>query len=158
MDSLTVVETENRFIELMDRTLTDDVYYQARVRAKCMHACPLHDTVMWTAWSDPVFFYTGDSMPDTSYHQPIGIADRKNPAAFSLSPNPASTAVTLTLEDDTEGSTVWAALHDAAGREVMRQTIDGKSTTLSVQGLAAGVYTVTVYHAKGSAVRRLVVE
>ena len=158
VDSLTVVETENRFIELMDRTLTDDIYYQARVRAKCMHACPLHDTVMWTAWSDPVFFYTGDSMPDTSYHQPIGIADRKNPAAFSLSPNPASTAVTLTLEDDTEGSTAWAALHDTAGREVMRQTIDGKSTTLSVQGLAAGVYTVTVYHAKGSAVRRLVVE
>ena len=91
LDSLQVVETDNYFLELSDPSLSRDVYYQARLRAKCHHACPVHDTVMWTAWTDPVYFYTGDNMPDTTHHhgEPEGIAEVNGPVHFALAPNPA---------------------------------------------------------------------
>lgn len=160
LDSLDVEETRNRFIELTRQRLSPDVYYQARLRAKCHHACPVHDTVMWTAWSDPVYFYTGDSMPDTTHHstdpQEEGIAESRAAVSFTLTPNPAHSTVTLTLGD--YRGVAQVTLHDAAGREVLRRTLESASTMLPIAGLPAGLYTVTVSTPQGSAVRRLSVE
>ena len=160
LDSLDVEETRNRYIELTRQRLSPDVYYQARLRAKCHHACPVHDTVMWTAWSDPVYFYTGDSMPDTAHHstdpQEEGIAEHPASLAFTLMPNPARGTVTLTLRE--LAGTAQVTLHDAAGREVLRLPLEDTSTVLSLSQLPAGLYTVTVSTAQGSATRRLSVE
>ena len=43
-----------------------DIYYQARIRARRHHLCPIHDTVMWGPWCDPILFYTGPTEPDTT--------------------------------------------------------------------------------------------
>lgn len=157
LDSLTVVETNNWYHELIT-TLSPDVYYQARLRAKCHHSCPVHDTVMWTAWTDPVYFYTGDHMPDTTHHEePEGIAGAEGQANFTLAPNPARGNVTLTLTGvPAQGTTL--TLHDAAGREVLRRTLSEQHTTIPTAELPAGVYTVTVSGPQGSSVRRLVIE
>ena len=159
LDSLQVVETTGSYYELSGRLLSQDVYYQARLRAKCHHACPVHDTVMWTAWSDTVFFYTGDHMPDTSHHsgQPEGIAEAQGQAAFVLSPNPAHGSVTLTLSHTpAEGTTL--TVFDGMGREVLRQPLREQVTRIVTSGFAAGVYTLTVSGPQGTASRRLSVE
>ena len=159
LDSLQVVETTGSYYELSGRLLSQDVYYQARLRAKCHHACPVHDTVMWTAWSDTVFFYTGDHMPDTSHHsgQPEGIAEAKGQAAFVLSPNPAHGSVNLTLSHTpAEGTTL--TVFDGMGREVMRQPLREQVTRIATSGFAAGVYTLTVSGPQGTASRHLSVE
>ena len=160
LDSLDVEETRNHYIEMTRQRLSPDVYYQARLRAKCHHACPVHDTVMWTEWSDPVYFYTGNSMPDTSHHSTNppeeGIAESRAAVSFTLTPNPAHSTVTLTLGDYRGMAQV--TLHDAAGREVLRRTLESASTTLPIAGLPAGLYTVTVSTPQGSAARRLSVE
>ena len=159
LDSLQVVETTGSYYELSGRLLSQDVYYQARLRAKCHHACPVHDTVMWTAWSDTVFFYTGDHMPDTSHHsgQPEGIAEAQGQAAFVLSPNPAHGSVTLTLSHTpAEGTTL--TVFDGMGREVLRQPLREQVTRIATSGFAAGVYTLTVSGPQGTASRRLSVE
>lgn len=159
LDSLQVVETTGSYYELSGRLLSQDVYYQARLRAKCHHACPVHDTVLWTAWSDTVFFYTGDHMPDTSHHsgQPEGIAEAQGQAAFVLSPNPAHGSVNLTLSHTpAEGTTL--TVFDGMGREVLRQPLREQVTRIATSGFAAGVYTLTVSGPQGTASRRLSVE
>ena len=56
-------------------------------------------TMMWTPWSDPIYFYIGDSMPDTAHHQPgETIADEPTVAAFTLTPNPAHGYVSLSVD------------------------------------------------------------
>ena len=159
LDSLQVVETDNYFLELSDPSLSRDIYYQARLRAKCHHACPVHDTVMWTAWTDPVYFYTGDNMPDTTHHHggPEGIAVVNEPVHFALAPNPAHGSVTLTLEGMPVAGTVLT-IHDGAGREVLHRTLHERVTRIETKGLAAGVYTVTVSNPQGMGTHRLSVE
>ena len=159
LDSLQVVETDNYFLELSDPSLSRDIYYQARLRAKCHHACPVHDTVIWTAWTDPVYFYTGDNMPDTTHHHggPEGIAEVNGPVHFALAPNPAHGSVTLTLEGMPVAGTVLT-IHDGAGREVLHRTLHERVTRIATKGLAAGVYTVTVSNPQGMGTHRLSVE
>lgn len=152
MDSLHVATTVGGIFDLTAERLSEDVYYQAWLRAKCHHACPLHDTVMWTPWSGPIYFYTGDSMPDTSHHQPReeGIAEVQSGMAFTLTPNPAHGYVTLTVHGGEAGLAegMQMTLHDAAGREVMRRTLHSRETRLSLAGLPAGLYTVSVEPAR----------
>ncbi len=159
LDSLQVVETDNYFLELSDPSLSRDIYYQARLRAKCHHACPVHDTVMWTAWTDPVYFYTGDNMPDTTHHhgEPEGIAEVNGPVHFALAPNPAHGSVTLTLEGMPVAGTVLT-IYDGAGREVLHRTLHERVTRIATKGLAAGLYTVTVSNPQGMGTHRLSVE
>ena len=152
-DSLHVVTTTDRFYELTGERLSADVYYQARLRAKCQHACPVHDTVMWTPWSDPIYFYTGDSMPDTSHHQPEeGIAEAHGGMTFTLTPNPARGSATLTVEggEPSNAEGMQMTMHDAAGREVMRCTLHGRETQLPLAGLPAGLYTVSIGPARSA--------
>ena len=159
LDSLHVVETDNYFLELTDPSLSRDIFYQARLRAMCHHRCPIHDTVMWTAWTDPVYFYTGDNMPDTTHHhgEPEGIAEVNGQVAFALAPNPAHGSVTLTLEGMPAHGTVLT-IHDGAGREVLRRVLHERMTRIETKGLTAGVYTVTVSNPQGVATRKLSVE
>ena len=113
---------------------------------------------MWTPWTDPVYFYTGDHMPDTTHHGgPEGIAGAEGQTSFTLAPNPARGYVTLTLTGvPAQGTTL--TLHDAAGHEVLRRTLGEQHTTIPTAELPAGVYTVTVSGPQGSSVRRLVIE
>ena len=158
LDSLRIAETGGRYIELFDNSLSQDVYYQARLRAQCHHRCPIHDTVMWTAWTDPVYFYTGNQMPDTTHHsEPEGIAEAGGQAAFVLAPNPAHGSMTLTLEGMPADGTVLT-IHDGAGREVLRRVLSERVTRIETEGWAAGVYTVTVSTPRGMTTRRLSVE
>ena len=113
---------------------------------------------MWTPWTDPVYFYTGDHMPDTTHQvEPEGIAGAEGQASFTLAPNPARGSVTLTLTGmPAQGTTL--TLYDAAGREVLRRTLSEQRTTIPTAELPAGVYTVTVTGPQGTGTRRLSVE
>ena len=154
--------TSRNFIELFG--LSPDIYYQARVRARCHHRCPIHDTVMWTAWSDPVYFYTCDYMPDTT-HQPEGIHTPDTQVSslnsqFSISPNPARggerQVVEIGGQVPLQGLTL--TLLDAAGHEVLRMEVREHRFALPTQGLPAGVYMATLSSPHGKATRRVVVE
>ena len=159
LDSLQVVETSNSYMELSERQLSQDIYYQARLRARCRHACPVHDTVMWSPWTDPIFFYTGDHMPDTSHHQPEpeGIATVGGAIPFVLAPNPAHGSATLTLDHTPAPGTILT-VYDATGREVLRLPLHDRTTRFTTENLAAGLYTVTVSGPQGMSTRRLSVE
>ena len=160
LDSLRVVESRERFVELFDRTLSDDIYYQARLRARCHHRCPVHDTVMWTAWSEPVFFYTGDSMPDTTHQQPIGIAPVGTGVPFAIVPNPAAVGrmPDVVIDPGVAMQGLTLTLHDGAGREVLHMAVRSHRFALPVGGLPAGVYTATLASPRGVTTLRMVIE
>lgn len=163
-ESLRRVETNQGFLELFDNTLSTDVYYQALVRARCHHNCLVHDTVMWTAWSDPVYFYTGNHMPDTT-HQPEGIHapdahQSESGIQFSIIPNPARNGdmQVVEIERGVPLSGMTLTLHDAAGHEVWSMEVKEHRFALPSQGLAAGVYMATLSSSQGAVTRRVVIE
>ena len=161
LESLRIAETSGRFLELFDNSLRPDIYYQARLRARCHHRCPIHDTVMWTAWSDPVYFYTGDHMPDTTHHtQPEGIAAPEEALPFAIVPNPsrAGTRQVVEIGQQVPLQGLTLTLHDAAGHEVLRMEVKKHRFALPVQGLPAGVYMATLASPIGTTVKKLVVE
>ena len=171
-----------RIIDNFDATK----YYTARIRMQHRHGCPIHDTTYWSPWSDTVLFYTGSTEPDTT----IGIAPVEANAAdfFTLSPNPATGTVTVTVGHTPQSGTHssvsradgwlhWRSptfgspnlgeqlaltLTDAAGREVLRKEISTfnsqLSTTLDLSGLAAGTYFVTLSTPTATGTQRLVVK
>ena len=49
-------------------------------------------------------------------------------------------------------------IHDVDGREMMRRTLHGSTTRLSLAGLSAGIYTISLSSPQGTAIRRLSVE
>lgn len=114
---------------------------------------------MWTPWSDPIYFYIGDSMPDTAHHQPgETIADEPTVAAFTLTPNPAHGYVSLSVDSPVPVDGFLLTIHDVDGREMMRRTLHGSTTRLSLAGLSAGIYTISLSSPQGTAIRRLSVE
>lgn len=80
---------------------------------------------------------------------PLAVADEAATPAFTLAPNPAHTAATLT---GAPGST--AILLDGLGRVVRTVPLTNGAATLDMRGLVAGLYVVRC----GGAARRLVVE
>ena len=85
------VSTADSSIEVYS-VFDPDIYYQARIRARRHHLCPIHDTMMWGPWCDPILFYTGPTEPDTtSAITPV----EANGTPFTLTPNPATGTVTV---------------------------------------------------------------
>ena len=79
--------------------------------------------------------------------------------ALALYPNPTTGggAVTVTLPAALADATV--SVHDATGREVLRERVAGRQTlTLPMGGLSAGLYSVDVQTAAGVHTERLVVQ
>ena len=161
LDSLHIAETGGRYLELFDNSLRPDVYYQARLRARCHHRCLIHDTVIWSAWSTPEYFYTGEHMPDTTHHiQPESIATAEEALPFAIVPNPSRAGTRLVVEIGQQvplqGLTL--TLHDAAGHEVLRMEVKEHRFALPAQGLPAGVYMAALASPKGTTVKKMVVE
>jgi len=154
-NSWVTVTTADSSIEVYS-VFDPDIYYQARIRARRHHRCPIHDTVMWGPWCDPILFYTGPTEPDTTTSiTPVeGCPDN----LFTLSPNPATGTVTVTVGG---GEQFSITLTDAAGREVLRKEFSivncQFSIPLDLSGLAAGTYFVTLSTPTTTGTQRLVV-
>ena len=158
-----------RIIDNFDATK----YYTARIRMQHRHGCPIHDTVYWSPWSDTVLFYTGSTAPDTTTS--ITPVEGSPDGLFTLSPNPASGKVTVTLGHTPQSLTHSSALAgtspnlgeqfsltltDAAGHEVLRKSLPAgtDSVDLDLSHLPAGAYFVTLSTPASSATQRLVVK
>ena len=159
-DSFRVVGTTISSLILRDSTLDSSVMYAARCRARHHHACALHDTIVWSEWTDTVHFCTG-SHPAMGIGQPTADAP-----SFTLSPNPTQDKVTVTLGQAAVPPCV-VTLRDEQGRELLRQRVDtypGSTShpsqegtlTLSTQGLAAGLYFVTLESPQGTSTQKLI--
>jgi len=131
-----------------------DLYYKARVRSRCHHTCPIHNTWTWSPWSDTILFYTGPTEPDTTASISPVEADGEYP--FTLAPNPATGMVTVSWE---LGEQLSLTLTDASGREVLRMPMPAGQTTatLDVSHLPKGIYLVTLTTSAATGTQRLVV-
>ncbi len=139
---------------LLDEDLDSNVMYVARIRTSCRHQCAVHDTVTWGPWSEPVFFHTGQHVPDTNRQ---GLCQIPAPQRFALTPNPAYDRVELTVPDLAGGSYLVSLLSQD-GRNLSTFRTSEPTITLAVDHLPAGLYLVTVKTASWSSTQRLVVE
>ena len=155
--SYMVVGTTNPWLILRDSTLDSTVVYAAQCRSRHHHACALHDTLVWSAWTDTVEFYTGRYRPGSAPTE--GIAEAGDRESFTLSPNPATGSVHCVLEGETFPGGVLT-MTDAAGREVLRRELapQTRDFTFSVAELPAGTYFVTLATAEGSSTKKLVIK
>ena len=78
---------------------------------------------------------------------------------FSVSPNPVGRAASLRVSLDKPTAAATATLRTLLGQTVAQRTFDGNGTALATNGLAAGVYLLTVQAAGQAPVtQRVVVE
>jgi hypothetical protein len=156
-DSYQVVSTTYSWLILRDSTLDSTVVYAARCRARNHHACALHDTVMWSRWTDTVQFWTGRYRPGSAPDDSVGIVSPSDAVAFTLSPNPAKGQVAVRAD-------IWepysVAVRDEQGREVLRRKLAAgtRTLTIDVADYPSGTYFVTLTTAKGTSTQKLVVE
>ena len=70
-----------------------------------------------------------------------------NPTSFSLYPNPAVTAVTLSYSLDLEGATL--EIYDLTGRNIAKKALSSadKEVTLAIDSYPAGMYMLVVKQA-----------
>ena len=73
---------------------------------------------------------------------------------FTLSPNPATGVVAVT----TEARQGTVSVLDLQGRQLLSVPVTGPTTTLDLQGLAAGTYHVRLTTPQGISTRRLLVK
>ena len=159
VDSHSVVSppTSQNFLEIHDPSLSPDIYYFARIRANCHHECPVHDTTLWTPWSDPVPFFIGQTMPDTSQHETIPSSLSDTPL-LSLSPNPADNSVSISLSERIPNpGNCSLSLLDAAGHELFSLRPPSHSFLLRTDSLPAGTYFLSLLSPLGSHSLRLVI-
>ncbi|MBK8497272.1 MAG: T9SS type A sorting domain-containing protein [Flavobacteriales bacterium] len=87
----------------------------------------------------------------------MGVEQRPRNMDWQLVPNPTSSFATLRLEQIPRNATV--VVRDALGREMLRHAVLNYTTTLSVQDLGDGMYTVELLDAgQRLGVQRLVVQ
>lgn len=78
-------------------------------------------------------------------------------ATLNVYPNPACTTATLELQATPADAQV--VMRDALGREVLRQRVQARATTLLLQSLADGIYTLELHSAgQRLAVQQLVIQ
>ena len=136
-----------------------DIYYRARIRSRCYHGCPVHQTWTWSSWSDTILFYTGPTEPDTT-NSIIPVTDAST-SFFTLTPNPTDGRVTVEvksekLKDKSGEATI--TLCDATGREVLTRKASTPTTLLDLSELPAGTYFVTVTIGGQTGTRKLAVK
>ncbi|MBQ6069610.1 MAG: T9SS type A sorting domain-containing protein [Bacteroidales bacterium] len=152
-----VVGTTYPWLILRDSTLDSTVVYAAQCRSRHHHACAIHDTLVWSGWTDTVEFYTGRYRPGSAPTE--AIAEAVGGTSFTLSPNPARESVRC--EVDAEGFRGGVLIvADAAGREVMRKELktSERVSELRVAVLPAGTYFVTLTTKESSSTQKLIVE
>ncbi len=124
-------------------TLSPDSTYRVYLRKQCSYCTPSWADTVWSEWSAPV-----------TIEATTGIGSVRQ-VSFTISPNPAKGAVRLECGEPMLGVEVM----DMAGRTVSSESaVMGSELTLDVHRLPAGVYTVRVTTATGTALRRLAVE
>ena len=157
-ETLPKVSTSAGFLELSDVPLDSGTYYQARCRAICRHACRVHDTTLWTPWSEPQFFFVGEQMPDTAHADTATTGIYRTPARtlFSVSPNPARDEVSVTIDGNYHDAVI--SFRDSEGRELIRQRAAQRRTAVGTKHLPKGVYIVTVTTKDTSASQKLMIE
>ena len=130
--------------------LDSTVVYAARCRGRCHHTCPIHDTIVWSEWSDTVQFCTG------SRHTEGIEPTEEGRTVFVLRPNPTRSRVTV----EAECAIRIVEVADMAGRVLMseRYDTDTRSATLDVGRLAQGSYLVRVKTEREEGVQKLIIE
>ena len=126
--------------------LTPGVHYLYSVRKRCHYATNSYDTIVDGDWFPRQQCYIIPSE---------GIADIGAPR-FSLSPNPAGEAVTVTFVEPSTGCRL--ELYDADGRRVEALAVPPAATeaTLDLRHQAPGIYLLKLLSPTGNAVRKLV--
>ena len=90
---------------------------------------------------------------------PLTVKSDVSVAQFSVWPNPVGRAATLRVALDKPAAGATAVLRTVVGKAVAQRAFSGNSTKLSINGLAAGIYLLTVQAAgQVSVTRRVVVE
>ena len=168
-DDNPIYDADNQPFAITDNWDTT-ILYAACIRAQCSRYCHPDSTLVWSDWSNPVFFYTGCTMPDTTHHrdpdtthhrdpQGINAPDAKAPL-FTLTPNPAHNSVTVTLNSQfsVPNSQFSISLTDAAGRELLTLPVTSQKVSSPLAKAPSGTYFLTLRTPSARSTQRLVIE
>lgn len=134
-------------LRLSDTTATIDLPADGCHLFRLRGLCPSSGQPLYGPWSDSLLFCPSAGI----YGSPAAQAP-----AFTLAPNPADGAVTVTVE----GAGLAAAtitVTDLAGKQMLHQAVAGPQFTIPDAQLAPGIYFVTLATPQGTSTQKLVV-
>lgn len=86
---------------------------------------------------------------------PTGIYEtKKSPATINISPNPASTVVTLSVAE-TNNTPIYVRINDITGRTIFSITSNSTQTTIDVSGIKAGLYFIHTSQGNNTTVQKI---
>ena len=151
-----------------------DTIGDSAFKCRVLHLCDTHMPYIYPtalAKTDTVYtpcgyaeaFEQGIRHPEgvvfADWCEPLRTSDPEPMPDFSLFPNPAREAVTLTVSPSlTDLSHCRLTLHNAAGRELLSLLLVSPYLTVPTAHLPAGLYLITLHTPQGTVSSRLVVE
>jgi hypothetical protein len=85
----------------------------------------------------------------------LGITNLYDQASVKVVPNPATDIFTLSVNQELVGTSYMVT--DMMGREIISGNINAQSTLVSVSGMSAGIYLVTVTDGTSAITKRIAV-
>ena len=83
----------------------------------------------------------------------VGVEEKNDLSAISISPNPAKDEVVLHLPEGMEAEVIFYGI---GGREMWRKKMGNPCNTIALQGFPSGLYVLKVITAQGTVLRRIV--
>ncbi len=123
-----------------------------------------NDTVVWHTFPESGIYLVKQivsrhCMTDTTRQlvhvesPSIGVAEKNDLSAISISPNPAKNEVVLHLP---EGMMAEVVLYGIDGREMWRKEMENPCNIIGLQGFPSGLYVLKVITAQGTVLKRVV--
>jgi hypothetical protein len=84
-------------------------------------------------------------------------APKKKEAEISVSPNPSSERIQITIASDNETEEGWLEIYNMLGERLERRFFNGKAISISVSSLENGLYLCKVQLAGGTALAKIAV-
>ena len=112
----------------------------------------------FTLYNIPITISNGNDSVHTLCFSPLGIADNGEQPTdfFTLFPNPTSSSISLTFNEEQKNSTL--KIIDVVGKEVFHSTINEKQTTIEISALAKGIYFVEVINLDLQVMRKKIIK
>ena len=119
----------------------------------CPAGCTINHYWKFRVYPDCAVQYVGSW--GTPLQHPTSIIEPTTNNFFSISPNPATTSVSITTGDEVIGSTITVT--DITGRKVLAAQLSTQNSALTTSNFANGVYLLTLTTTSGQAATKKLV-
>lgn len=102
--------------------------------------------------------YYGEIVKWNKNHTNVGIKEQTTNTLFSIYPNPATNQLNIQLNSEFNTQNSKLNMYDKLGNEVLNQTIKNQTTTLNIEHLTKGIYTIKISNETKAQLQKIIIQ